>query len=410
MTKSNASTAVVQDIHRGDSFKARVTSLIYWDIPARSATVLASLLGGLILTQYYSLLYLGTAAFTVLTGINWIYVNLHQQGQKVWSGKSADAVIHPHSERFRHPAFISRSRMERIAKKTVDMVEWTLNELLKLVLVEDSWRSGCAIFISYITWTLAKYLATKIVTANPKAATTTVYDNGGEDDVGYPTHAVPSKSMETSYPRRNENEEGEEEESRQRPSHRKHDEDEEEEDEDEEVEEEEEEEQGKGSAVHGSRQVEDEDEHRRKQTHDNEQEEGDVSTTDDPEDTSSSSPPSKASRTKQKAHGGDVGEDEEDVDDEEDTGAASLHSMQPSASANLLVSSSVSMSRVTPIRSSSAQAMGSVSSQSEGSLRSVSSTVAPVRAASPHSEASLIMVRWTTVLGLIAMTLVSFIY
>ncbi|KAG0172160.1 hypothetical protein DFQ30_011062 [Apophysomyces sp. BC1015] len=158
------SPVVAQPIQSTNYFKAKVVSLIYWEIPARSATVLVSLLGGLVLTQYYSLLYLGAAAFTIVTGINWIYVNLHQQGQRptvLKKRQQQQQQQQQQSARLRHATVFSRDRMDRIARIAIDVAEVTMNQLLKLVLVENSWYSGCAVLISYCTWTLAKHLAVK---------------------------------------------------------------------------------------------------------------------------------------------------------------------------------------------------------------------------------------------------------
>lgn len=76
--------------------KQCLTSLVYWEKPVHSGAVLAGLLGALVLTQYYSVLQLGAAFFTLVTGINLLYVNAHKQGQRFFSGKPTDQLSHPH--------------------------------------------------------------------------------------------------------------------------------------------------------------------------------------------------------------------------------------------------------------------------------------------------------------------------
>jgi hypothetical protein len=76
--------------------RARIASLIYWEHPRRSASYLGISLGVLVLTQYYSLLQILAAFFTLATGANWVYVNTHKQTQRIISGKSAEDIKNPH--------------------------------------------------------------------------------------------------------------------------------------------------------------------------------------------------------------------------------------------------------------------------------------------------------------------------
>jgi hypothetical protein len=41
------------------------------------------------------------------------------------------------------------------------VVEDITQQVAKLILIEDNWRSGIAVIVSYFTWTLAKYIPTK---------------------------------------------------------------------------------------------------------------------------------------------------------------------------------------------------------------------------------------------------------
>jgi hypothetical protein len=76
--------------------KTKVESLIYWEYPKKSASFLVGSLAILILTQYYSLLQILAGVFTLATGLNWVFVNTHKQGQRFISGKSSENITNPH--------------------------------------------------------------------------------------------------------------------------------------------------------------------------------------------------------------------------------------------------------------------------------------------------------------------------
>lgn len=147
--------------------KAQVNSLIYWEKPVRSGAILATLLGILVLTQYYSVLQLAAGFFTIVTGLNWLYVNAHKQGQRVFGGKSADELMHPHSQRLAHTSqgqgilLFPRERAARTAHLMVDVLQVGMQQLTRLVLIEDSWRSATALAVSYAVWVIGKYISTK---------------------------------------------------------------------------------------------------------------------------------------------------------------------------------------------------------------------------------------------------------
>ncbi|KAI8388142.1 Reticulon-domain-containing protein [Radiomyces spectabilis] len=143
--------------------KSRVKSLIYWENPKRSVTVLSLSLSVLILTQYYSLLQIVAGFFTVLTGLNWIYVNTHKQSQRIIGGKTAENITHPHVARLQSKGgpYIPRDRVTRAAQLTVDITELIAQQLAKLVLIENNTRSAVAFMASYLIWTVAKYVSTK---------------------------------------------------------------------------------------------------------------------------------------------------------------------------------------------------------------------------------------------------------
>lgn len=142
--------------------KTKVESLIYWEYPKKSALFLAGSLSILILTQYYSLLQIVAGLFTLVTGLNWIFVNTHKQGQKYISGKSSENITNPHSARLQTKGTcIPRDRVLRTAQLTIDVIEVITQQVTKLVLIEDNWRSVISLVVSYLVWTLAKFVPTK---------------------------------------------------------------------------------------------------------------------------------------------------------------------------------------------------------------------------------------------------------
>ncbi|KAI9249683.1 Reticulon-domain-containing protein [Phascolomyces articulosus] len=155
------------NVHKFDDdptlyIKGWILSLLYWEKPVRSGAFFVSLISVLILTQYYSLLQMSAAAFTLLTGLNWVYVNTHKQGQRVFGGKPVDALTNPHQSRLTSKdSYIPKQKVLRTGELTVDVVEAVVQELTKLILIQDSLRSAWAVGIAYSVWTLATYISTK---------------------------------------------------------------------------------------------------------------------------------------------------------------------------------------------------------------------------------------------------------
>ncbi|KAI7860936.1 Reticulon-domain-containing protein [Circinella umbellata] len=155
------------NIHKFDDdptlyIKGWILSLLYWEKPIRSGGFFVTMMSVLILTQYYSLLQISAAGFTILTGLNWVYVNTHKQGQRVFGGKPVDTLTNPHQSRLTSKdSYIPKQKVLRTGELTVDVVEAVVQELTKLILIQDSFRSAWAVGISYLIWTLATYISTK---------------------------------------------------------------------------------------------------------------------------------------------------------------------------------------------------------------------------------------------------------
>lgn len=139
--------------------KAKVESLIYWETPKKSAVFLLGALGVLNLTQYYSFLQILAGLFTLATGLNLVYVNLHKQSQRVISNKAPHELVNPHNHRTSPK--IPRERVLRGAQVTMDVIEVVTQHVTKLILIEDNLRSLVAVVSSFFVWTLAKYVSTQ---------------------------------------------------------------------------------------------------------------------------------------------------------------------------------------------------------------------------------------------------------
>ncbi|CDH52673.1 hypothetical protein RO3G_08778 [Lichtheimia corymbifera JMRC:FSU:9682] len=141
----------VQEVGTAQYVSGWVHAMLFWEQPVRSAALFASLMTVLILTQYYSLLQLAAAGFTILTALNWCHVN----AQKFVLGS------HPHTDRFVQGISIPRDRVERAAQRSVDVLEAIVQQITRLMLIEDSARSAWAAGIAYLVWTLGAYIPTK---------------------------------------------------------------------------------------------------------------------------------------------------------------------------------------------------------------------------------------------------------
>lgn len=70
--------------------------LIYWEIPGRTGIILTGILASLVLTRYYSLLYVLAGSLTILTGFNLIFVNIYNFIRTVWTGLPVHELVHPY--------------------------------------------------------------------------------------------------------------------------------------------------------------------------------------------------------------------------------------------------------------------------------------------------------------------------
>ncbi|CAO0793920.1 unnamed protein product [Mucor circinelloides] len=138
--------------------------LIYWEIPGRSGIILTGILSSLILTRYYSLLYVFAASLTILTGFNLIFVNAYNLIRTVWTGLPAEEFLHPYHIHIRQHRsnLIPRDIVGYYVHKSVDILELVAQQTAKIVFVEDTKTTGLACLVSAVIYFMTSLIPTKV--------------------------------------------------------------------------------------------------------------------------------------------------------------------------------------------------------------------------------------------------------
>ncbi|KAI9301139.1 Reticulon-domain-containing protein [Cunninghamella echinulata] len=141
-----------------------IQSLIYWEYPLKSALVLSMILGSTWLTQYYSLLYMVSSLFTIVTFINFIYVNMDYHSQRILTGKPTHTIHHPPSQKLNTSSrrtWLNEEQVNHGCQVMIQLLEGVLEEIIDIVLIQDNVKSGYAIFISFGVWLVANACSMK---------------------------------------------------------------------------------------------------------------------------------------------------------------------------------------------------------------------------------------------------------
>ncbi|KAI9285010.1 Reticulon-domain-containing protein [Umbelopsis sp. AD052] len=138
-------------------------SLIYWERPARSMVALTVSLLFIYMTRQYSLLQIGAAAMTVATGLNLAYVFTSMSAQRIFSDNNEPA-LHPHRQRINNPdPLISKNHIHHYVDLFTEIMETIGKEVKKIVLVEDKSRSLTWFAISFVVWTFAAHISSRVL-------------------------------------------------------------------------------------------------------------------------------------------------------------------------------------------------------------------------------------------------------
>ncbi|KAG0166098.1 hypothetical protein DFQ30_007574 [Apophysomyces sp. BC1015] len=119
--------------------KQEALSILQWDYPPRSAAILLLSVGSILLTRHHSLLQIASAFLTAAIALNFLYVTLMVQGQKLFYDGQA---THPY-----------RTLL-------IDLCETAMHTLTKIVLIEDSMASFKWFIIFYVIWAATSYVST----------------------------------------------------------------------------------------------------------------------------------------------------------------------------------------------------------------------------------------------------------
>lgn len=139
-------------------------ALIYWNIPGRSGIVLGGILSFLLLTRYYSLLYVCAASLTIATGFNLVFVNFYNTIRSVWSGLPVEHFAHPfHLHLNNHKiSSVSRDLVNYYLNKTIDALETVAQATARIIYVEDTKTSGVICLISAFIYYATSFVPTKV--------------------------------------------------------------------------------------------------------------------------------------------------------------------------------------------------------------------------------------------------------
>ncbi|CAO3625946.1 unnamed protein product [Cunninghamella blakesleeana] len=141
-----------------------IQSLVYWEYPFKSALVLGLILGSTWLTQYYSLLYMASSLFTIVTLINFVYVNMDYHSQRILTGKPIHTIYHPHSQKLNtnnRRSWLNEEQVNHGCEVMIQLLEVVLKEIIDILLIQDNQKSFYAILVSFTVWMIANHLTIK---------------------------------------------------------------------------------------------------------------------------------------------------------------------------------------------------------------------------------------------------------
>lgn len=146
----------LQVINPFKTLAPRVTQLVYWENPIHSGAVLAIGLSFLIYTAYRSLFNTFCALAFILIGANWIYVIGRKQLQALINQKP----VNPYeSTLIDNPWYIERERLEKYLDITIEVTNFLLLEIQRIVLVDDPMRTIKYVGIFYVLWTFGAWIS-----------------------------------------------------------------------------------------------------------------------------------------------------------------------------------------------------------------------------------------------------------
>lgn len=139
--------------------ESEVLRILQWKDPVRSGVILASLVGSILLTRWYSLLQIGSTALTLAIGINLIYVNMILQSQKVLTNQEAS---HPYSgviDNDKH-SMINQESVNHYSTVITELAETVIRALTRIIFVENTVTSLKWMGIFFAIWKISAHFST----------------------------------------------------------------------------------------------------------------------------------------------------------------------------------------------------------------------------------------------------------
>ncbi|KAG2189760.1 hypothetical protein INT46_004894 [Mucor plumbeus] len=140
--------------------ESEVLNILNWKNPARSGSILALIVGSIILTRWYSLVQIGSSLLTIAIGVNLIYVNFILQGQKLVS--STPDVSHPYNNVIHNDkhTMIDKQSVRHYSTVLTEVSETLIRALTRIVFVENTATSIKWMSIFFVIWKVSAHVST----------------------------------------------------------------------------------------------------------------------------------------------------------------------------------------------------------------------------------------------------------
>ncbi|GAN01288.1 hypothetical protein MAM1_0006c00721 [Mucor ambiguus] len=137
-----------------------VLNILKWKNPVRSGSILALIVGSIILTRWYSLLQIGSSLLTIAIGVNLIYVNFIMQGQKLVS--SNQDASHPYNNVIHNDkhAMIDKQSVRHYSTVLTEVSETLIRALTRIVFIENTATSIKWMSIFFVIWKVSAHVST----------------------------------------------------------------------------------------------------------------------------------------------------------------------------------------------------------------------------------------------------------
>ncbi|KAG1471404.1 hypothetical protein G6F56_002138 [Rhizopus delemar] len=136
--------------------ETEVLNILQWKNPVRSGSVLALIVGTILLTRSYSLLQIGAMGLSLAIGINLIYVHFMLQGQRVLS---QDHVSHPYRDVIDDERSINRQSVRHYTNVFIELSETLIRGLTRIVFIDNTKTSIKWLAISFVVWKVSAHIS-----------------------------------------------------------------------------------------------------------------------------------------------------------------------------------------------------------------------------------------------------------